>query len=130
MQCAVRLYNTSEMLRRVRSVPLPLALLLSLIVLSDSGTAAVGEPAAAIEEIIERFVDKETEFSKARESYTYRQTVKVLEYANSGSVRGRWDLVQDILFGVDGKRIERVVYAPPSSLRNVILTSRGHGRLA
>ena len=81
----------------------------------------VGEE-VSVEQIIQSFIDKETEFSKARESYTYRQTVKILEYNNSGGVRGRYEVVQDILFGGDGKRIERVVYAPPSSLKNLILT--------
>lgn len=75
-----------------------------------------------VQKIIDSFIDKETEFAKARESYTYRQSVKILEYTNSGSVRGRWEMVQDILFGGEGKRIERVVFAPPSSLKNLILT--------
>ncbi len=75
-----------------------------------------------VQKIIDSFIAKETEFSKAREAYTYRQSVKVLEYSNSGSIRGRWEVVQDILFGSQGKRIERVVYAPPSSLQNILLT--------
>ena len=75
-----------------------------------------------VQEIIDSFIDKETEFARAREAYTYRQSVKILEYTNSGSVRGRWEMVQDVLFGTQGKRIERVVFAPPSSLQNLILT--------
>ncbi len=90
----------------------------------------VAEPAAAaksdgevpVNQIIQSFIDKETEFSKAREFYTYRQTVKILEYNNSGGVRGRYESVQDILFGGDGKRIERVVYAPVPTLKNIIMT--------
>ena len=84
--------------------------------------AARTDEEASVEKIIQSFIEKETEFSKAREMYTYRQTVKVLEYNNSGGVRGKFEVVQDILFGIDGKRIERVVYAPPSSLKNLILT--------
>ena len=86
------------------------------------GWAAKTDGDLTVEEIIEAFIDKETEFSKARESYTYRQSVKVLEYNNAGGVRGRWEVVQDILFGMDGKRIERVVYAPVSTLQNILLT--------
>lgn len=99
-----------------------LALLVGLVTVAAPGVSGNSGSTPPIEEIIENFIDKETEFSKARESYTYRQTVKVLEYANSGGVRGRFELVQDILFGPDGKRIERVVYAPPNSLKQVILT--------
>ena len=85
-------------------------------------SAAETSTGVPVQKIIDSFIDKETEFAKAREAYTYRQSVKILEYTNSGSVRGRWEVVQDILFGTQGKRIERVVYAPPSSLQNLILT--------
>ena len=84
--------------------------------------AAKTDAEVSVDQIIQSFINNETEFSQARESYTYRQTVKILEYNNSGGVRGRWEVVQDILFGGDGKRIERVVYAPPSSLKNLLLT--------
>ncbi len=84
--------------------------------------AATTDSEPSIEEIIDRFIENETAFSRARESYTYRQSVKVLEYSNSGRVRGKFELVQDVLFGNDGKRIERVVYAPPNSLQQILLT--------
>ena len=44
------------------------------------------QPKIPVEQIIQKFVEKETEFSKARESYTYRQTVKLTEY-NEATVR-------------------------------------------
>jgi len=84
--------------------------------LSTSGTTV------SVEKIIESFIDKETQFSKALASYTYRQKVKILEYNSSGGVRGRYELVQDILFGDDGKRIERIVYAPQPSLKHIEFT--------
>ncbi len=90
--------------------------------MAQPGLAAKSEPQIPVEQIIEKFIDKETEFSRARESYIYRQTVKILEYNNSGGVRGRYESVQDILFGGDGKRIERVVYAPVPTLKNIIMT--------
>ncbi len=93
-----------------------------VIGLGSPARAAKTDAEVSIQKIIDSFIDKETEFSSARESYTYRQSVKILEYNNSGGVRGRYEVVQDILFGGDGKRIERVVYAPPSSLKNLILT--------
>jgi len=99
-----------------------LAVLIGLVTAAAPSVSGNSGSTPPIEEIIENFIDKETEFSRARESYTYRQSVKVLEYSNSGGVRGRFELVQDILFGPDGKRIERVVYAPPNSLKQVILT--------
>ena len=107
---------------RIGNIRLALAVTACLAVAAAPAWSAINEPEIPVQEIIERFIDKETEFSKARESYTYRQSVKVLEYNNSGGVRGRWELVQDVLFSGDGKRIERVVYAPVSSLQQVLLT--------
>lgn len=104
------------------SAPSRLALIVGLAALALPAAGAVGETAVPVDQIIQSFIDKETEFAEARGSYTYRQTYKVLEYDNAGGVRGRYELVQDVLFSPDGKRIERVVYAPPSSLKNLMLT--------
>jgi hypothetical protein len=67
------------------------------------------------EEIIKRFTDKETEFAKARDQYTYRQDVKV-QNVDGETVKGEYHEVFDVLFDDKGKRIENVVFAPQSSL--------------
>ena len=77
---------------------------------------------AQINDIIQKFAAKETEFSHARENYTYRQSARIQELDEFGNIRGRWDMVSDIIFSPDGKRTERVVRAPVSTLRNLILT--------
>jgi hypothetical protein len=74
-----------------------------------------------VNQIIQKFAARETEFSKARENYTYRQTARLLELDEFGSERGRWEMVSDIVFP-DGKRFERVVRAPVATLRNIGLT--------
>lgn len=84
---------------------------------------AAGDPAIPVDEIIRRFAEKETEFAKARENYTYRQTVKIFEYDNGGGIRGKYEVVSDIIFEANGKRTERVVYAPVSTLQNILLTA-------
>jgi hypothetical protein len=84
--------------------------------------ATSGELPIPVEQLIDRFIAKETEFAGARGNYTYRQTVKILEYTDSGRVRGKYEVVQDIIFTQDGRRNERVVYAPVSTLKNIILT--------
>lgn len=99
-----------------------LALVVSVALLPRPVVGAKTEGQVSIDEVIRSFIDKETEFAQAREAYTYRQTVKILEYNNSGGVRGKYESVQDILFGGDGKRIERVVYAPVPTLKNIIMT--------
>ena len=67
------------------------------------------------EDIIKRFAAKETEFSKARDQYTYRQDVKV-ETLDGSTVTGQYHEVYDVMFNDQGKRIENVVFAPQSSL--------------
>jgi len=74
-----------------------------------------------IQDIIQEFADKETEFTRARENYTYRQTARLHELDEFGNIRGRWEMVSDIVFP-DGKRRELVVRAPVGTLRNIIMT--------
>jgi hypothetical protein len=78
--------------------------------------------AARIEEIIRAFAAKEAEFAQARENYTYRQTVRIQELDESKRVRGRFEVVSDIIFSPEGKRTERVVRAPVSTLQRIQLT--------
>jgi hypothetical protein len=74
-----------------------------------------------VNRIIQEFAARETEFSQARENYTYRQTARLQELDEFGNERGRWEMVSDIVFP-DGKRFEKVVRAPVSTLRNIGLT--------
>lgn len=74
------------------------------------------------EEIIQKFAAKEAEFRKARESYTYRQSVKMEELDSDGRVGGKWEITSDIIFGPNKQRIEKVVYAPLVTLKNIGLT--------
>jgi hypothetical protein len=77
---------------------------------------------AQIDEIITKFAAKEADFAKARENYTYRQTVRVMELDEGGATRGRHEMISDIIFSPEGKRTEKVVKAPVSTLRNIQLT--------
>src|SRR5439155_6310021 len=74
------------------------------------------------DEIIKKFAAKEAEFARARENYTYRQTVKIQTLSDSGVVDGRYEIVEDIIFSRDGKRTEKVVRAPVSTLTRLMLT--------
>src|SRR5579863_10713874 len=76
----------------------------------------------APDEIIQKFAAKEAAFRKAREDYTYRQSVKVEELDGSGNVEGKWEEVQDVTFGPNKQREEKVVYAPMNTLSHILLT--------
>jgi hypothetical protein len=73
-----------------------------------------------VSDIIRKFSHKESEFAKARELYTYRQTVRILDIAGGRTV-GRHEVTSDIVFTGDGKRTERVVKAPVPDLKNFLL---------
>jgi hypothetical protein len=75
----------------------------------------------APEEIIKRFVEKETDFAKAREQYTYRQDVKV-QTVDGETVDGEYREVFDVLFDDRGRRLENVVFAPQSSLTKIYMS--------
>jgi hypothetical protein len=74
------------------------------------------------DDIIRKFAAKEKEFAEARENYMYRQTVKIQELDQAGNPGGKYEIVEDIIFSPEGKRTEKVVYAPISTLQNLILT--------
>ena len=77
---------------------------------------------AQIDDMIQKFAAKESQFAKAREAYTYRQTARIQTLNDGGGVTGKWETVSDIVFSTDGKRTEHVVRAPVSTLEAIQLT--------
>jgi hypothetical protein len=75
------------------------------------------------QQVITKFAARESEFAKARENYTFRQTVKVDTISDdTGRPDGEYQQVTDITFTDDGKRAEHVVFAPANSLERVIMS--------
>src|SRR5579864_6247225 len=120
---------------RMRRIVLAAAALPAVAILVPaflSGGSAVAQQATTLTganeninapEIIRKFAAKEKEFAEARNNYTYRQSLKFDETDPSGNPTGaRWEQVSDIIFTPEGKRMEKVIYAPVQSLRNIILT--------
>jgi len=98
---------------------------LGVVCLPAWAADAVGGAAPSInpQEIIQRFAAKEGEFSQARNNYTYRQSVKLEELDSGGNpTGGKWEIVEDIIFSPEGKRMEKVVFAPVVSLQHILLT--------
>ena len=79
-------------------------------------------PQAQVDDIVQRFAAKEAAFARARENYTYRQTARIQTLDEGGNSTGRWEMVSDIDFDKGGKRTERVVRAPVSTLTGLLLT--------
>jgi hypothetical protein len=85
-----------------------------------AGAALAADPTP--DEIIQKFAAKEAEFRKARESYTYKQSVKLEELDASGNVEGKWEIVSDIIVGPNKQRVEKVTYAPLITLKHISLS--------
>lgn len=76
-----------------------------------------------VDAIIKRFGERESLFAKAREGYTFRQTVKVDTLAeDTNRIDGEYQQVTDITFDAAGKRVEHVVFAPQNTLERVLMT--------
>jgi hypothetical protein len=75
------------------------------------------------DEIVKKFGERESAFQKARENYTYRQSVKVDTISeDTNRVDGEYQQVTDITFNKDGKREEHVVFAPQNTLQRVMMS--------
>ena len=72
-----------------------------------------------IQNIIKQFTQKETDFSAARESYTYRQTTKLEETDPPG---GSYEMVEEVSFDDRNRRTSHVTHAPVTSLQNIVMT--------
>lgn len=90
----------------------------------DSGfgpldTSAPKIPAA---QIIQEFTAKESVYRAALDNYTYERSVKVDTIDDDGKVDGQYYQVTDISFDPDGRRIEHVIEAPPTTLERVMMS--------
>ncbi len=76
-----------------------------------------------VDQIIQKFGEREAAFAKARDQYTFRQTVKVDTIDDdSGKPDGEYQQVTDIVFSDSGARTEHVVFAPANTIQKVIMT--------
>ena len=96
-----------------------LALLLALLWLHPRSRAQEGEldksPPKGVtpEQVIQRFSAKEKEWKKAREQYTFRQTIRAQALDGESEI-GEYRQVADISYQ-NGKRVKQVVFSPQAS---------------
>ena len=78
-------------------------------------------PPIPVEEIIRRFAQKEDEFGRERAAYTFRKTIRVQEYGKDNKPSGEFLLTTEPAVAADGKRYEKIIDAPPPTLRQLKL---------
>src|SRR6266571_6177176 len=81
-------------------------------------------PAMPVEEIIQKFTQREEEFRKERDNFTYTQDVTFQTIDPDGQVDGEFHEVRDILFSPDGKRFDKVTFAPVTTITRLIMTQQ------
>jgi hypothetical protein len=96
---------------------------------ADSGKRGSSEisneaPAIPVEQIIERFAAREAEFRRERDNYTYTQTFVIQTIGYDGAQDGEYRMTSEIVFTPAGKRYEKIVYAPPPTLKRISLSQQ------
>jgi hypothetical protein len=90
----------------------------------QQGSSAIDTtpPPIPVDQIIQRFAARESEFKRERDNFTYTQTVIFQELDPDGQPDGEYRITSDILFTPAGKRYEHVVEAPVQTLKRIIMT--------
>jgi hypothetical protein len=89
---------------------------------SGFGPMDITPPTTPPDEIIQKFAAKESEFQEALNHYTYRRLARVQTVDDDNKVDGEWYEVDDVIFDPSGKRTEKVVFAPGSTLQRVMMS--------
>ncbi|MGC2766227.1 MAG: hypothetical protein WB607_12055 [Candidatus Acidiferrum sp.] len=81
-------------------------------------------PAMPEDQIIKRFAEKEAEFKQERDNYTYTQDFSIQTLDEDNRPDGEDRMTSDIIFTPDGKRFEKVTFAPTNTLERILLTQQ------
>jgi hypothetical protein len=81
-------------------------------------------PSIPPEEIIKKFAEREAQFKLERDNYTYTQTFSIQTIDDDNRPDGEYRMTSDIVFTPDGKRFEKVTFAPPNTLQRIMLSEQ------
>ncbi len=85
--------------------------------------ATLGPPPMPIPELIQKFAARESALKEARGNYTYTQKVMLKDYGPGGEEGGTFQQTSDIVFTPEGKRYEKVTYAPVGQMVYIQMTA-------
>jgi hypothetical protein len=72
--------------------------------------------------LLRKIAERETEYARSRENYTYRQSVTIQEFNDQGRVTGEFHEVRDVTFSPNLVRYEAVVDGTRNTLTRIKLT--------
>jgi hypothetical protein len=94
----------------------------------DSKQSASGiskePPALPVDQIIQKFAEREAEFREERDNFTYVQDFVIQTIDADGRPDGEYRMTSDVTFTPAGKRYEKITYAPPSTLERITLSEQ------
>ena len=79
-------------------------------------------PATPPDQIVTKFAAKESEFRHALDNYTYQRDVRIQTVNDDGKVDGEYRQVVQITFDSNGRKSERVTFAPQNTLERITMT--------
>ena len=88
----------------------------------SSAHLSTAPPPVPVEQVVQRFAERESEFKRERDNFTYTQTFLFQTLDPDGQPDGEYRMVTDILFTPAGKRYEHVVEAPVSTIQRLLFT--------
>jgi hypothetical protein len=77
-----------------------------------------------VDQVIQRFAEREAEFKTERDNFTYVQTFVVQTIDDDGRPDGEYRMTSDIIYTPSGRRYENITYAPPPTLERVSLSEQ------
>ena len=82
-------------------------------------------PDQPVADVIKHFAEREAEFKKERGNFTYTQTFSIQTIDDDSNMPdGEYRMTSDIIFTPDGKRFEKVTFAPPDTLKRISLSEQ------
>ena len=105
--------------RQVKEKPRRFACFSIFAVIVTFGAARAADPPKDLARLV---AHRESETEAERNQFTYRQSVRVEELTERGSLNGDYRETRDVIFSPSKDREDVVVNAPRSSLKNLILT--------
>ncbi|HET8891060.1 MAG TPA: hypothetical protein VFQ41_19305 [Candidatus Angelobacter sp.] len=81
--------------------------------------------AISVQDLIQKFAGQEEVFKDARNHYAYTQDVTV-QTLDGDTVSGEFRETTDVLYDDQGRRVEKVTYAPQNTLKGISITKEDY----
>ena len=88
------------------------------------GGISTAPPSIPVDQVIQQFAARETEFKTERDNFTYVQTFVVQTIDDNGKPDGEYRMTSDIIFTTSGQRYENITYAPAPTLERITLSEQ------